>query len=88
MNMTDVLALVAVLLMAVAVLPGTLGILMLTNKIAASPAGARYIYSQSGILVVAALALIGYGLYQNGTAGSWSITVIGPATSPPRSSGI
>lgn len=77
MNMTDVLALVAVLLMAVAVLPGTLGILMLTNKIAASPAGARYIYSQSGILVVAALALIGYGLYQNGTAGSWSITVIG-----------
>jgi hypothetical protein len=63
--------------MAVAVLPGTLGILMLTNKIAASPAGARYIYSQSGILVVAALALIGYGLYQNGTAGSWSITVIG-----------
>jgi hypothetical protein len=77
MNMTDVLALVAVLLTAVAVLPGTLGILMLTNKIAASPAGARYIYSQSGVLIVVALALIGYGLYQNATSGSWSITVIG-----------
>ncbi|MCH8302090.1 MAG: hypothetical protein IH912_04995 [Proteobacteria bacterium] len=56
MNTTDVLAILAVLLTAVAVLPGTLGILLLTNKIAASPAGARYIYSQSGVLIVAALA--------------------------------
>ena len=77
MNTTDVLAILAVLLMAVAVLPGTLGILMLTNKIAASPAGARYIYSQSAVLIVAALGVIGYGLYQNAVAGSWSITVIG-----------
>jgi hypothetical protein len=77
MNTTDVLALLAILLTAVAVLPGTLGILMLTNKIAASPAGARYIYSQSGILIAAAVALIGYCLYQNGATGSWSITVIG-----------
>ncbi len=77
MNTTDVLAILAVLLMAVAVLPGTLGILMLTNKIAASPAGARYIYSQSAVLILAALGVIGYGLYQNAAAGSWSITVIG-----------
>ena len=77
MNTTDVLAILAVLLMAVAVLPGTLGILMLTNKIAASPAGARYIYSQSGVLIVAALGLIAYGLYQNAAAGSWSLMVIG-----------
>ncbi len=77
MGTAEILAIVAVLLTAVAVLPGTLGILMLTNKIAASPAGARYIYSQSGVLIVAALGLIAYSLYQNGTSGSWSLTVIG-----------
>ena len=77
MNATDVLVIFAVLLTAVAVLPGTLGILMLTNKIAASPAGARYIYSHAGFLIVAALGLIGYGLYQGGSSGSWSLTVIG-----------
>ena len=76
MNTTDVLAILAALLTAVAVLPGTLGILLLTNKIAASPAGARYIYSQSGVLIVAALAMIGYGVYQNAIAGSWSILLI------------
>ncbi len=75
--MTDVLALLAVLLIAVGVLPGTLGILMLTNKIAASPAGARYIYSQSGVLIVVALAMISYSLYQNAQAGAYSIWVIG-----------
>lgn len=79
MNMTDVLALVAIPLTAVAVLPGTLGILMLTNRIAASPAGARYIYSQSGILIVAALGLIAYGIYENAATGSWSLAVIGSA---------
>jgi hypothetical protein len=77
MNAPDVLAILAVLLLAVAVLPGTLGILMLTNKIAASPAGARYIYSQSGVLIVAALAMIAYGLYQNAQADAYSISLIG-----------
>jgi len=52
---------------------------MLTNKIAASPAGARYIYSQSGVLIVAALGVIGYAIYQNATAGSWSIPVVASA---------
>jgi hypothetical protein len=75
--MTDVLAILAVLLTALAVLPGTLGILMLTNKIAASPAGARYIYSQAGVLIVVALAMIGYSLYQNIEAGSYTIWVTG-----------
>ena len=77
MTLTDVLALLAVLLTAVAVLPGTLGILMLTNKIAASPAGARYIYSQSGVLIAVALVLISYGLYQNIQAGAYTAWVIG-----------
>ncbi len=79
MNTLDVVAIFAVLLLAVAVLPGTLGILMLTNRIAASPAGARYIYSQSGVLIVLALALIVYALYRNAVAGPFSVTVIGSA---------
>ncbi len=76
-NTTDVLAILAVLLTAVAVLPGTLGILMLTNKIAASPAGARYIYSQSGVIIVIALAILTYGLYQNAQAGAYTAWVTG-----------
>lgn len=79
MNASDVLAILAVLLTAVAVLPGTLGILMLTNKIAASPAGARFIYSQSGVLIVAALAMIAYSLYQSVQAGAYSTAFIGSA---------
>jgi len=63
--MPDVLAIIAVPLIALAVLPGTLGILMLTNRIAASPAGARYIYSQSGALIVVALALLVYAWYRS-----------------------
>ncbi len=67
----------AVLLTAVAVLPGTLGILLLTNKIAASPAGARYIYSQSGVIIVIALAMLAYGLYQNSQAGAYTVWLVG-----------
>jgi hypothetical protein len=75
--MPDVLAIIAVLLTALAVLPGTLGILMLTNRIAASPAGARYIYSQSGALIVVALALLVYAGYRSALAGTYSTVVIG-----------
>ena len=76
MNMLDTLAIVAVLLTALGVLPGTLGILMLTNRIAASPAGARYIYSQSVVLIIVALALIVYAIYQSAVAGNYSISVL------------
>jgi hypothetical protein len=75
--MPDVLAIIAVPLIALAVLPGTLGILMLTNRIAASPAGARYIYSQSGALIVVALALLVYAWYRSALAGAYSTAVIG-----------
>ena len=77
MTMPDVLAIMAVPLTALAVLPGTLGILMLTNRIAASPAGARYIYSQSGALIVIALALLVYAWYRSALAGAYSTAVIG-----------
>jgi len=77
MNLLDVLAILAVTLTALGVLPGTLGVLMLTNRIAASPAGARYIYSQSGVLIIAALLLLIYAGYQSALAGTYSFVVIG-----------
>jgi len=77
MTILDVLAITAVLLTAVAVLPGTLGILLLTNKIAASPAGARYIYSQSGGLIATALALLIFVAYRSMQAGGYSMLVTG-----------
>lgn len=77
MNTLDALALFALLLTAVAVLPGTLGILMLTNKIAASPAGARYIYSQAGFLIAGGIALLAYVTYQSALAGALSLVVKG-----------
>jgi hypothetical protein len=72
-----VVAIIATLLTAVAVLPGTLGILTLTNKIAASPAGARYIYFQSGALLAVSLVLIAYVGYRGNQADAYSYLVIG-----------
>jgi hypothetical protein len=80
MNTLNTVAIVAALLAAVAVLPGTLGILMLTNRIAASPAGARFIYFQSGVLLIVALMLLAYALYQSALDGAYSTAVIGSAT--------
>jgi len=68
------LAIAAVVLAAVSVLPGTLGILMLTNKIAVKEAGARYIYGASlwvAVASVAALAAGGYFSLQDASASSW-----------------
>ncbi len=79
MNTLNVVAVIAVLLTAIAVLPGTLGVLMLTNKIAASPAGARYIYSQSGALIIVALALLVYIGFQGSQVGGYSVIVLASA---------
>lgn len=61
----ELLAIGAVLLCAVAILPGTLGILMFTNKIAASDRGARYIYRHSVLVFLVSVALLGSALYLN-----------------------
>ena len=60
----EVIAVVAVFLCALAILPGTLGILMLTNKIAADDAGARLIYQHSiKVLIISALLIL-FASYQ------------------------
>ncbi len=59
MGAIEAIAIVAVLLCALAILPGTLGILMLTNKFAADAAGARLIYQHSiSVLIVSVLLML------------------------------
>ncbi|GAB4140458.1 MAG: hypothetical protein Tsb0016_07660 [Sphingomonadales bacterium] len=66
---TDWMAIVSVILLALSVLPGTLVILMLTNKMAVSEGGARYIYGKAYWVGIASLALALYTLYRAIVAG-------------------
>lgn len=63
MTYPEWLAILAVLLCAAAILPGTLGILMLTNKIAVSEPGARYIYGRSFWVLIASVLIGGWAAY-------------------------
>lgn len=80
MAIQDAAAVLAVLTAAVAILPGTLGILTLTNRIAASARGARFIYSQAALLIAIALALAAFAIYRSSISGSYSAIVIGATT--------
>lgn len=63
MTAVDWMAIAAVVLAAISVLPGTLGILMLTNKIAVSEPGARYIYGSSLWVGLASALLLGWAIF-------------------------
>lgn len=74
MTGSEWLAVVAVILAALAVLPGTLGILMLTNKLAVSEPGARYIYGKSFWVLIASAVLLVAAIWRAVTEGgldSW-----------------
>ena len=58
MSGSEWMAVLAVLLSAISILPGTLGILMLTNRVAATVAGARLIYQYSFVALAASVLLI------------------------------
>ena len=62
MLLTNWMAIASVLLLAAAILPGTLVFLMLTNKLAVSEGGARYIYGNAFWVGIASLALALYTL--------------------------
>ncbi|GAK34297.1 hypothetical protein JCM17846_24380 [Iodidimonas nitroreducens] len=79
MTMADGLAVLAVILCAAAILPGTLGILMLTNKIAVSESGARYIYGKSFWVLLLSAALLLYALFGALDGGALSPILIGAA---------
>ena len=66
----------AVLLCAVAVLPGTLGVLMLTHKLAADATGARFIYGQSVWVLVASAVLLIFAIYEATSSGGLSIVML------------
>lgn len=74
------LAIAAVLMCAAAILPGTLGILMYTNQIAASDSGARYIYGKAMWLGVASAAVMAAAIYQAGPIASLSLVTLGAIT--------
>lgn len=73
MTGTEWLAIAAVILSALAILPGTLGILMFTNKIAASAPGARYIYGNSFWVLVCSVVLMGVASAQAIQSSTYSL---------------
>lgn len=58
MSGSEWLAILALLACALAILPGTLGILMLTNRLAAEAGGARLIYQHSRLVFVLSLVAL------------------------------
>ncbi|MCI0516243.1 MAG: DUF3179 domain-containing protein [Woeseiaceae bacterium] len=75
---SDWIVLLAAITCAAAVLPGTLGILMLTNRLAAEARGARLIYQHSRILLMASAA---------GLVLAWVIAIQDDAVSGPLLAG-
>ena len=63
MSGSEWMAIIAVLLCATAVLPGTLGVLILTHKVAADASGARFIYDQSKWVLSASALLFATAIY-------------------------
>lgn len=63
MSGIDLAAIMAVLMAAAAVLPGTLGILMYTHTIAADDSGARFIYGRALWVLIVSLVLMGLALF-------------------------
>lgn len=61
---TELLAVAAVLFVAAAVLPGTLGILMFTNRFAIAETGARYIYGRAFWVGAAGALVAFYALFR------------------------
>lgn len=79
MLLTDWMAIASVLLLAAAILPGTLVFLMLTNKLAVSEEGARYIYGNAFWVGIVSLALALYTLFlamQAGPAHYYSVPLV------------
>lgn len=73
---SELLALVAVLLCAVAVLPGSLGVLLLTHKIVASASGARYVYGWAlGVLALSVLVMA-VALYRALPVNTFSVPLV------------
>ncbi len=76
MAVSEGMAVAAVLLCALAVLPGTLGVLMLTHKLAADASGARFIYGQSAWVLAVSAALLAGAIYPAVLDGSFSLILL------------
>lgn len=76
MGVSEWIALLAMVACATAILPGSLGILMLTNRLAAEAQGARLIYQHSRILLAASVIGIGVAWLLAARGGSVSTTLV------------
>lgn len=76
MTEIELLALVAVLLCALAVLPGTLGVLMFTHKIAASASGARFVYGHARGVLALSVVIMGAALYRASPFDNLSVLLV------------
>lgn len=71
------LAILATVACAMAILPGTLGILMLTNRVAAKAGGARLIYQHATILFGLSLLILALAWFQGLRSDTLSPVVVG-----------
>nr|AEJ31926.1 hypothetical protein [uncultured microorganism] len=76
MAVSEWMTVLAALLCAVAVLPGTLGFLMLTHKIAANASGARFIYGRSVWVLAISFLLLAGGIYNAITSDGFSMIAL------------
>jgi len=77
MTMAELIAILAALIFAAAILPGTLGILLMTSKIAAKDWGARLIYQKAMWVSAAAAALMALAWALALSAGNISLLLLG-----------
>ena len=80
MTVAESLFIAAAILCGLAVLPGSLGVLMLTNGLAAGTRGARFIYGQSGVVLIVSALVLTLGVYRASSANGFStLTLVATA---------
>jgi len=72
MNLSTGLAVVAFLLSAIAILPGTLGVVMITRRLAATAPGARLIYGHAKWVALFSIGLMIFAIGLALREGTWS----------------
>jgi len=80
MSGSEWLAIAAVLLCALAVLPGTLGVLMFTHKLAADASGARFIYGHSKWVLALSALLIASAIFPAINDNNFSMLLLAAVT--------
>ncbi len=75
MNLSTSLAVVAFLLSTIAILPGTLGVVMITRKLAATAPGARLIYGHAKWVALLSIGLMLFAIVLAMRENTWSLGI-------------